>query len=158
MVSTAEILYEIEQIKRLKARYFRALDVNDWELFESCLTDDCEASYGDGKYQFEGKKAIVKFMARFMSGDKILSIHNGHHPEIDVDAGCTRAEGVWYLQDTVIDLKGRSMLSGAGLYADHYVKKSDSWLIAKTGYTRTFEYVQPLGDGFKVLRNRFSAK
>ena len=32
-------LLEIEKIKQLKARYFRALDTNDWALFGSTLTE-----------------------------------------------------------------------------------------------------------------------
>ena len=28
---------DIEQIKKLKARYFRALDAQDWELYASVL-------------------------------------------------------------------------------------------------------------------------
>jgi hypothetical protein len=42
-------LLEIEKIKQLKARYFRALGTNDWTLFGSTLTEDCVARYSGEK-------------------------------------------------------------------------------------------------------------
>ncbi len=36
----AAMLWEIEQIKQLKARYFRGVDAEDWDLFRSVFTED----------------------------------------------------------------------------------------------------------------------
>lgn len=148
-------LLEIEKIKQLKARYFRSLDTNDWALFGSTLTEDCVARYSGGKYAFEGRDATVAFMSENMSGANFLSMHNGHHPEIEI-CGATSASGVWYLQDIVIDLKSNFRIYGAGIYADEYRKIDGEWQISKTGYKRTFECGEPIGDGHMVMDNMFA--
>ncbi len=37
-----QILYEIEQIKQTKARYFRFLDTQQWTQWRTCFTDDMQ--------------------------------------------------------------------------------------------------------------------
>ena len=39
MTPSAERLWDVEQIKQLKARYFRYLDTKDWDAFETLFTD-----------------------------------------------------------------------------------------------------------------------
>lgn len=148
-------LLEIEQIKQLKYRYFRALDTNDWESFAACLSADCTAEYGDGEYSFDGRDAIVAFMSKNMSADSFLSMHNGHHPEISIASDGKSATGTWYLQDAILDLSNNVRLYGTGIYHDEYVKSDGEWQISHTGYARIFECVEPLGEHHKVLRNMF---
>ena len=149
-------LLEIEMIRQLKARYFRSLDTNDWDMFGNCLAEDCTASYGDGKYTFSGREEIVGFMSANMSAGTFLSMHNGHHPEISVaDDGLT-ATGVWYLQDMILDLQNKVRLYGTGIYSDKYVHGDSGWQISHTGYTRVFECVEPLGEHHQVVQNMFA--
>lgn len=152
---TLETLLDIENIKQLKYRYFRSLDTNDWKLFAECLTHDCTADYGDGKYSFESAREIVDFMSENMSASTFLSMHNGHHPEIEIDANGASATGVWYLQDTILDLANKARLYGTGIYHDRYVKEDGAWKISHTGYARIFECVEPLGEHHRVLKNMF---
>ena len=42
---TAQHLYEIEQIKQTKARYFRFLDTKQWTDWRTCFTDFHDARY-----------------------------------------------------------------------------------------------------------------
>ncbi len=39
--SLVEKLWDIEQIKQLKARYFRLMDTKDWAAWRELFTDDC---------------------------------------------------------------------------------------------------------------------
>ena len=55
-------LLDIEAIKQLKARYQRAVDTKDWDLMGSVLAADAHSVYSDGKYAFDGRDAIVKFL------------------------------------------------------------------------------------------------
>lgn len=148
-------LFEIEKIKQLKARYFRSLDTNDWDLFGSTLTEDCVARYSGGKYSFDSRAATVAFMSENMSGDKFLSMHHGHHPEIEITSDTT-ATGIWYLQDMVLDLNNNFRIYGAGIYDDKYRKVDGQWQISSTGYKRTFECGEPMGEGHMVMDNMFS--
>ena len=54
-------LQNIEAIKQLKHRYFRALDSKNWSLMSDCLSKDCIAKYDGGKYSFDGREKIVEF-------------------------------------------------------------------------------------------------
>ena len=147
-------LYDIEKIKQLKARYFRALDTNDWTLFGDCLSEDCFANYSDGRLVLEGRDAIVGFMAKHMTGPNILSMHHGHTPEIELQDS-DHASGIWYLQDMVMDLKSKTQMFGAAIYSDEYVRENGDWKISKTGYSRTFECYEPMPSELKVVKNMF---
>ena len=75
-------LQELEAIKRLKYKYLRCLDQKRWEDLATCFTADAQCSYGDGKYSFDGRDAILKFLESVMPRTMLTS-HRVHHPEID---------------------------------------------------------------------------
>lgn len=151
------VLIAKDQIKELKARYFRGLDTKDWELFASTMSEDVEGRYSDGQLSFDGKEALVGFMRENLSVGTVITMHHGHHPEIEISEDGESATGVWYLQDLVVDLVGKTRLYGAAIYRDEYRKQGDDWKISKTGYSRTFEFVEPLGDKHMVLQSMFGS-
>lgn len=146
-------LQELEQIKRLKYKYLRALDTNQWDLMAECFTEDAVSRYSGGKHSYEGRDAIIKFLSDAMSAPTFLSLHQAHDPEIDLTSPTT-ATGIWYLQDMIIDLEHKFTLRGAGFYHDEYVKVDGEWKIKLTGYERTFEEMEPRKD-VQVLSNMF---
>ena len=149
-----ERLLAIEDIKRLKHKYFRTLDTNDWEGMAECLTEDCVARYDNGKYSYDSRDAMIGFFRKFMDGPKNLTLHQGHHPEIDI-VDEDNATGKWYLQDMVINLNDNTTLRGAGIYDDRYVKVDGQWRISYTGYQRTYEEIEKRGDNVEVTSNMF---
>lgn len=153
---TADDLMTIERIKRLKYRYLRCLDQKLWDELATCFTDDAEASYSGGRYHFEGREAILDFLVRSMSAETFLSSHRVHHPEIDL-TGPTSARGTWALDDVVIETAWDITIRGAAFYEDEYVLHDDTWLIARTGYRRTFEEIQPRAsvEGLQLTANWF---
>lgn len=136
-------LREIEAIKRLKYRYMRCLDQKRWSELAECLTDDVETAYGGGKYAFQGREAVMRFLEESMGSPTFLSSHRVHQPEIELTSPTT-ARGTWALEDVVIDPARRFYLQGAAFYEDEYVKRGEAWRIRRTGYARTFEFVEPL--------------
>ena len=94
-------LLEIEAIKKLKARYQRAVDTKDWELMRSVLAPDARSIYSDGRHSFEGRDAIVEFLSEGLGTPEIQSMHHAHTPEIEITSETT-AKGTWYLEDFVI--------------------------------------------------------
>lgn len=134
-------LENIERIKQLKARYFRALDTKNWPLMRKCLHNDCIADYDGGKYSFDGGDKIVAFFQQYMQAEHLIFMHQGHLPEIEV-ISTTEAKGIWYLHDKVINTQDNTSLEGAGFYHDEYRYHQGQWLIFRTGYERTFEEVQ----------------
>ncbi|HEY9035948.1 MAG TPA: nuclear transport factor 2 family protein [Pseudomonadales bacterium] len=148
-------LHELEAIKRLKHTYFRALDTKDWPLMRTCLAEECIARYDGGKYSFDGRENIVGFLGQYMDPPTMITLHQAHHPEIDILSD-NKATGIWYLQDMVIDLKNNTTLRGAGFYHDEYIKRDGHWQISSTGYERTFEEIEKRSDAIKLNHNRFS--
>ncbi len=135
-------LVALERIKRVKYRYMRCLDQKRWSELETCLTEDAVAEYSGGKYTFHGRDAILDFLRRSMGRESFHSSHRVHHPEIDL-TGPTTAVGVWALEDTVVETALEITIRGSAFYEDEYVRRDGEWLIARTGYRRIFEELQP---------------
>ena len=49
MTASTQQLLDIEAIKALKARYFRAMDTKQWEELASCFSEDLVANSHDGR-------------------------------------------------------------------------------------------------------------
>ena len=138
-------LHELEAIKRLKYKYLRCLDQKLWDEIGSCFTADATCSYSGGKYAFAGRDAIVDFLRKAMGAPSFYSSHRVHHPEIE-SSSATTARGTWALEDQVIETKAQITIRGAAFYHDAYVKQDGVWLIASTGYQRTFEEMESRKD------------
>ena len=135
-------LVVLEEIKQLKYRYLRTLDLKRWDEFADTFVPDATADYGEG-LRFGSRDEIVSFM-RDSLGPRMLTMHHCHHPEITVTGD--RATGVWYLEDKVLMPEHRLVLEGAAFYTDRYVRTDDGWRIVHTGYQRTYEMTTSMDD------------
>ena len=135
-------LEEIEAIKLLKYRYMRCIDQKGWAEMETLFVPNATCSYSGGKYKFDGRDAIMKFLTESMARPTFLSSHRVHHPEIELTSATT-ATGGWALEDWVIDEQHGITIHGAAFYKDRYVKVGGEWKIEHTGYERTFEEMAP---------------
>jgi bile-acid 7alpha-dehydratase len=147
---------DIEAIKRLKYRYFRCLDSKLWDELAQCFAEDATTSYSGGKYAFQGRDAIMKFLKEGL-GPTMISMHHGHHPEIEI-TGRTTATGIWALHDYVIVTQSNVSLRGASFYHDEYLKVRGQWKIKHTGYDRVFEEMWDRGEtkSLKITRSMFA--
>ena len=145
----------LEELRQLKYRYLRTLDLKQWDDFAATLAPDVEASYGPD-LRFSGRDAVVEFM-RTSLGPAIITVHQCHHPELAIDGD--HASGTWYLEDKVIITEHRMLLTGAAFYDDAYARDPDgTWRISRTGYVRSYEAVQSLDDvpSWKLTVNRWA--
>jgi hypothetical protein len=154
-------LAAIEEIKRLKHRYFRSLDLKQWEEFGDCLAEDVTARYGTQAMgeplHYDNRADVVAFMEKNLGGGTI-TVHIANHPEIDVDGDT--ATGSWAFEDTVIVPDFKVQIRGAGYYRDTYRRDADgAWRIASTEYERIYEALTSLDDtpSFKLIANRWDA-
>ncbi|MGY0498481.1 nuclear transport factor 2 family protein [Nocardia sp. FBN12] len=152
-------LIAVEEIKRLKYRYFRTLDLKQWDEFGDCLAEDIQARYGTQAMKeplhYDSRDDVVTFMSENL-GPGIITVHIANHPEIDVDG--TVARGSWAFEDTVIVPDYGMRIQGGGYYFDEYRRDSDGkWRIASTGYERIYEERTSLKDtpSFTLLANRW---
>ena len=131
---------EIEAIKQLKARYYRAMDTKDWALMRDVFTEDFILdSTGIGGGVLEGRDPVVEFLSQVMDGTR--SVHHGHMPEIELTSDVDAA-GIWAFADIVIFPDG-TRLAGAGHYQDAYRKVDGTWQIASSTVTRLLEETTP---------------
>ncbi len=151
-------LEEIEAIKRLKYKYLRCLDLKLWKEMEDCFTENATSAYGDGKYSYSGRDQILGFLRQAL-GHNMISMHQVHHPEIDLTSPTT-ATGVWALQDLVIETNANITIRGAAFYYDEYVKVGSQWKIKHTGYQRIFEETLSRGDipSLQLTENRWAKR
>lgn len=141
-MDAADRLVAIEEIKALKARYFRCMDTKDWDAFANVFTDDASIdvsgemranSADDGIIR--GRNEIATFVRAAIHD--LTTVHHGHMPEIEM-ISATRASGVWAMEDMLRWPAGAPIrsLHGYGHYHDTYEKSRDTWLIATLRLTR----------------------
>jgi ketosteroid isomerase-like protein len=97
--SLAQRLWDIEQIKQLKARYFRFIDTKDWSSFADLFTADCIHYLPAGAPTPTLDNATYLASLQRMLAHAVTT-HHGQMPEITL-LSPTEAEGIWSMFDDV---------------------------------------------------------
>jgi hypothetical protein len=137
-----EDLIAIEEIKQLKARYFRCMDGKEWDAFAALFAADATMDVSgemradpadDGVIR--GRDQIAAFVRNAI--DRVTTVHHGHTPEIEV-VSPTEATGVWAMEDHLRWPRNSPIreLHGYGHYHETYVQLGGRWHIASTKLTR----------------------
>jgi bile-acid 7alpha-dehydratase len=131
-------LENIEAIAQLKYRYWRHLDLKQWDELARTFAADATVSYGSGKYEFRGVDAIMKFLSESLGEARgSVTIHHGHHPEIEL-LDDTHARGTWALYDYMFNAKENRGIRIGAYYEDTYVKLGGAWKFQHIGYRTLF--------------------
>lgn len=134
MAGEANSAGDLEEIKKLKARYFRALDTKDWKGFGALFTHEAVIdTSAAGGHRVVGIELFVNEYLRPTLADSI-TVHHGHTPEIEF-TGPTTATGIWAMEDRIWWNSGRHV-HGFGHYHDTYELVGSSWLITSVRLTR----------------------
>lgn len=117
-------LEDIEEIKRLKARYCAYCDDNyNPDKLTAMLAED--AVWDGGRWgQAVGKAEIHAFFVK-VSATLPFAVHMVLNPIIEV-YGDT-AKGSWYLFQACTFSEGNQALWGSGKYEDEYVRAGGEW-------------------------------
>ncbi len=132
----ARRLTDIEEIKQLKARYFRNIDTKNWKGYRECFADDFKF-FGneDVKPMVVGGDEYVAWAARLYPVGGARTMHHGHNPEIEVTSERT-ATGIWSLGSRTLGADGKEETlsrGGATFYYEEYEKGSDGkWRIKQS--------------------------
>jgi hypothetical protein len=129
-------LVAIEQIKQLKARYFRCMDTKDWsgfaEVFAPDAVMDMSSEMRDSTTAGDGVTRGGPEIATFVKGavDAVQTVHHGHMPEIEITSP-TSARGIWAMEDKLRWPEGGPIrtLHGYGHYHETYEKLDGNWRI-----------------------------
>lgn len=125
-------LFAIEEIKKLKARYFRCVDTKDWEGFAGVFAPDAVFDISDDVpgCVLTGPKVIAEAASAPLTG--CVSVHHGHCPEIDLTSEDS-ATGIWAMEDKLrwsADSERPNMtLHGYGHYHETYSRIDGRWYI-----------------------------
>jgi hypothetical protein len=122
VMTDLEKLVAVEQIKKLKARYFRCMDQKNWDEFEKVFAPDVvfdlrEAIFArdqrtkeilksgsilirpeqikDSEWLQRGAANVRRWEETILTG--VVTAHQGHMPEIEITSPTT-ARGYWHLE------------------------------------------------------------
>jgi monoterpene epsilon-lactone hydrolase len=127
----ADALAAIEEIKQLKARYFRLMDTKQWSALGAVFARRARLLDEESKTGWSGREAIVAGLAQVLASAR--TVHHGHMPEIELLSE-TEARGVWAMNDWV-DTPDFT-LDGWGHYHERYVFEDGAWRIADERISR----------------------
>lgn len=131
---------DIEEIKKLKARYCRLLDTKDWVGWRDVFTDDFVSdTTPSGGVLITGADNMVEFIKKTLGKPSQPTVHQVHAPEIELTSPTT-ASGIWALND-VVRLAPGINLAGYGHYHETYEKAGGQWRIKTSTLTRLREDV-----------------
>ncbi len=131
-------LVDIEEIKQLKARYFRYMDEKRWSDWGELFTADAllDAVQDAPNAKLLGRDKIVEVVSRTLAS--AISVHHGYMPEIVITSDET-ARGIWALED-YLEFPGEPepfRIRGKGHYHEEYEKGGDGeWRIKILRLTR----------------------
>lgn len=144
----------LEEIRQLKARYFRYLDLHWWEELRALFTDDAEFEIGESTSRPSGPDEFLRSASKHLS--TAMTVHHGHMPEIEL-VDDTRARGIWAMYDLVEPASGSGfpVLTGFGHYTEDYRKVDGEWRIARLRLTRLKRVVDgQVADGDRISGRR----
>jgi hypothetical protein len=127
----ADALAAIEEIKRLKARYFRLMDTKQWDAMPAVFAKNARLLDEESNTGWSGRDTIIAGLARVLASAR--TVHHGHMPEIELLSD-TEARGVWAMNDWV-DTPDFT-LDGWGHYHERYVFEDGAWRIADERISR----------------------
>jgi hypothetical protein len=145
-----EKLLAIENIKQLKARYFRLMDTREFEAMTQVFCRDAVFDCTEGfravpvgsTWQGElgptkcGREEIIRWISESFA--ETTSTHHGHCHEVIIGSE-SDAQGIVAMEDYIRTLDRQTLLvHGAGHYHETYRVEDGAWRIARTKLTRLF--------------------
>ena len=141
-MDTAERLEAIEEIKQVKAKYFRGVDTADGDLVRGILAEDCVLDYmgcctdpKTGVDYLPAMNVVMRGRSSWtdegLSALGIVSTHHGHNCEITLSSDTT-ASAIWSMTDRLFMPPGAqpySVMIGYGYYHETYEKIGGAWQI-----------------------------
>ena len=131
-------LEAIEDIRNLKARYFRLMDTKQWDALKAVFTGDLKVVTPEGAIYVEGGEAYAASLRHSL--EHAVSCHQGLAGEIEIGADGT-ATGIWAMQDVIEwpdahPRTGWKSILGRGHYHETYRREGGEWRIATLMLTR----------------------
>ncbi len=127
-----DVLSWMEEIKQLKGRYFRCVDIRDWQSLRTVFAPDAKLTYPESRAEPYDVDSAMEVFKLGLEG--VTSVHHGHMPEIEIQSP-TAATGIWAMEDLLLwsadskPARGRHRARGYGHYHETYGRYQDRWVI-----------------------------
>ncbi len=145
-VIMTQAMDDLEQIRQLKARYFRFVDTQNWLGLNDVFADDVVIDMtGEGGGVTDNVAAFIAILRQKL--EAVTTVHHGHMPEIEI-LSATEARGIWAMEDQLWWPDGSPLvhMHGYGHYHETYRKlgggtvagdiEAGGWVIASMTLTR----------------------
>ncbi|MGB3304192.1 nuclear transport factor 2 family protein [Gordonia sp. (in: high G+C Gram-positive bacteria)] len=138
----------VEAIKALKYRYWRACDGKDPEGFRDCfIAKGARIDYGR-MGAFDDVAPMVDIFAKValytVDGKHVIfDMHHGMHPDITLTGEAT-ATGRWTLRFRQVNLLMQTETIANIEYDDDYVIEDGEWKMSRSVSTETWSMTRPL--------------
>ena len=131
-------LEDIEAITQLKYRYWRHLDLKQWDELAGLFIAEATVCYSSGRYEFAGVEAIMRFLRESLGKERgSITLHHGHHPEVTLTSETT-AKATWALDNYMFNVHQNRAIRIGAYYEDRYVKVAGAWRFEHIGYRSLF--------------------
>lgn len=130
---------DVLEIQRLKARFFRFIDTEQWDELRELLTEDIEIYFEDSRFPvattpaWSGRSDWLTYMTT--AHPEKITVHQALAPEIEVIDENT-ATGIWAMSYWVDDPGRQGAWRAYGHEHDRYLRCADGrWRIASSHVT-----------------------
>ena len=140
-MSDVERIIAIEEIKVLKSRRDRAVDMKDWSTLEALHAPE-HRSHVEG---MEPWPSAAYMLANTRAGlDGITSVHHSHTPDITFESR-DKASGIWAMEDNLFWKQGNEdhWLNGFGFYYETYERRNGQWVFTSRRLKRLHTKMSP---------------
>jgi hypothetical protein len=151
-------LLAIEDIRRLRAQYWRFVDTKQWAAFGRLFAPDAHFLDHATGFECDGAAEIESKIEAVLQ--PAMSVHHGHHAEIDFDDE-SHARGIWAMYDYLRFPPGEvtpqnpyagASVHGYGHYVDQYVRLDGRWLFQTVDlYRLQIEVLTPASTPYPAL-------
>lgn len=135
-------LWDREQIRDLKYRNLRLLDLKDWDAMAETFAPDATTSWVNGEIRLSGREAIMDFLRStdFAKGDLVTHVHQCSAMEITFSAP-DRARSVSRLYNPMHNREVDNGYLLLSFYHDEFVRRGGRWSISHSGHQHLMEEV-----------------
>jgi ketosteroid isomerase-like protein len=112
-------------IAALLAKYARAVDTKDWELYRSVFSDDAVIDYSSNGIPAGARDDITDFLAKAFTAIG-MSMHYITNIEADVEGDTAKVRAMFYNPTQLPGVAGLSYFGG--YYFHDLVRTDDGWL------------------------------
>lgn len=136
-------LLDIEEIKKLHARYTFAVDEMNWEAVIDLFAEDATGDWAYGEMgsrgKYDGKEEIARFFKELVPKEARMFRHMVMQPDIEVDGDRARARWYMFGFGTYVLPQGDVPAWTHGRYDNDLVKIDGRWKFKHLRYKFTFQ-------------------